>query len=288
MNILVCTDGSTGSLAILPHAARLARALGARIVLSRVLDPRVDAGDTVTPRLEDAVARVKDEWSDWLRQTLAREGIEGEVLIPEREWGKEIADAISDAAEETSAAIVAVSSRGAGAIRHALFGSVALGIISRADLPVLTLAGSHPTKAGAGTYHIVITSDGSPDSRSIFGGLENLLVPGKTRVTLLEVVTMKAQETEAEAQARALPYLESLRSRIPGGVEVAIVAKAAPASSRVDSVIVQAAKEFGADAIASSTHGHSARRHLVAGSTALGMVEKAGMPVILVKSQPVD
>ena len=48
MNILVCTDGSTGSLAILPHAARLARALGARIVrLRRLQDAamrKIDAG----------------------------------------------------------------------------------------------------------------------------------------------------------------------------------------------------------------------------------------------------
>lgn len=288
MKILVCTDGSLGSLAILPHAGRFARALGAEIVFARVLDPRVDASREVTPKLEDAVAKVKADWAVDLKKTLAREGLEGTVIVPEREWGKEIADAIHLAADQQAAAIVAVSSRGAGAIRHALFGSVALGVISRADLPVLTLAGSHAARDGDGPYHIVITSDGSPDSRSIFGGLANVLVPGKTKVTVLEVVVMKARETEAEAKARSLPGLEALLKRVPEGVEAAVNLQVVPAGSKVDTVIVQTAKALDADAIASATHGHSARRHLVAGSTALGMVEKAPLPVILVKSQAVD
>jgi len=289
MKILVCTDGTAASRSILPHAGRLARAIGAELVLARVLDPRVDAAAEVGPKLEDAVAKVQAAWEAELRAFLADAGLEGSALVPHREWGKEIADAIHKAADEAGAALIALASRGAGKVHHALFGSVAMGVIQRADLPVMTLA-THDAapREGSGPYHIVVTTDGSPDSRSIFEGLRPLLVPGKVKVTLLQVVEMDLKETEEEARARALPAVEALLSRLPVGVEASARVEVVPAHSDVSACIGETARELGADAIASATHGYSARRHVVAGSVALGVVEKSGLPVILVKSKPVD
>lgn len=288
MKILVTTDGSPRSLEIVPHAAKLAAALGAEIVLTRVLDPRVDAASEVAPKLEDAVGRVEAQWRSAMEKALADAGVPGSVAIPHREWGKEVAEAIHLEADRQRAVAVAISSRGGGAIRHALLGSVAMGVIQRADLPVLTLGRSHPVSKTSGPYHLVILSDGSPDSRSIFAGLAKLLVPGKVKVTLLEVVVMKAQEREEEARERARPALEALLPRLPAGVEAGVHIDAVVPNTNIANAIAQVAAEIGADAIASATHGHSARRHLVAGSTALGVVEKAGVPVILVKSSAID
>ncbi len=288
MKILVCSDGSERSLSVLPHAGRLAGALGAELVLARVLDPRTDAAKEVSADLEEAVGRVAARWEADLRQSLSNNGLRGEVMIPRRVWGKEVADAIHHAADETKATAVAIASRGHGALRHALLGSVAMGVISKADLPVITAGHSLRPPVGHGPYHLLITSDGSPDSRSIFAGLAPLLVPGKTRVTLFEVAVMKAQEREDEADARCRAYLQTLTSRVPEGVEVNIDVRVVPPASGIDTAIAEAADEVGADAIASSTHGHSARRHLVAGSTALGVLEKAHVPVILVKSHAAD
>ena len=289
MKILICTDGSAGSRSILPHAGRLASALGAEIVLTRVIDPRVDAASEVAPKLEDAVARVKARWEEELRGVLSDAGIQGEVLIAPRDWGKGIADAIHAAADKTGAAAVAITSRGAGKVRRALFGSVAMGVIQRADLPVMTLAKDDaPVRAADGPYNLVITTDCSADSRSIFPGLKDLLAAGSVKVTLLSIATMEPKETEEEAIARVRPEVEALLTRLPAGVEATVVVEATPANSDVALCIVEAAKTAGADAIASSTHGHSARRHVVAGSVALGVVEKSGLPVILVKSHAVD
>lgn len=288
MKILVCTDGSATSLGILPSAGRLARALGGEIVLTRVLDPRVDAASVVSPNLADAVAAVQTGWEGSLRQALKEANLEGSVVVPHRVWGKEVADAIHLAADDENASMVALSSRGAGAIRHALFGSVALGVISRADLPVMTLSSETVPVERDGPYHILITSDGSADARSIFAGLQALLVPTKVKVTLLEIAVLKARESEAEATERVRGGLERLLSRIPGGVEAGVEVGVVPPGVSVDSAIVEAARRLGVDAIASATHGHSARRHLLAGSTALGVVEKSERPVILVKSHAVE
>ncbi len=288
MNLLVTADGSERSLCILPHAARLASALGARVHLARVLDPRADAAGVVAERLAQAVASVRTAWEADLRAALERAGVDGDVHVIERRWGEDVPRAIHRAADELGAALVAIHTRGAGAIRHAVFGSVAMGVVATADLPVMTLSGCPPVPTGPGPYHLLVTTDGSPDSRSVLPGIAPLLLPGRVRVTLLEVAVLRAQETEAEAKARALPGLEALRSRIPAGVEVAYHIPVVPPGAGIDTAIIDAARELAADAVASATHGHSARRHLVAGSTALGVVRLAPVPVILVKSAPIE
>jgi len=231
---------------------------------------------------------VRERWTAELRAILASRGISGETHIAERKWGEDIPTAIHRAADETEATVLAMDSRGTGAVRHALFGSVTMGVISRADLPVMTLGGCPPLPGYAGAYHLLITSDGSPDARSIFSGLGEVLAPAKVKVTLLEVVVMQALEPEAEAEARGLAELRPLLERVPAGVEASAMVRVIPPAAGIDAAIVGAAVDIRADAIASSTHGHSARRHLVAGSTALGVVKLADVPVILVKSHPVD
>ncbi|MGE0601126.1 MAG: universal stress protein [Dehalococcoidia bacterium] len=280
MKILVCTDGSAPSLAVVPHVRRLATALDAEVTLVRVLDSRVDAASEVAARLNDAVAVVRAGWEKELEETLAGAGIAGTVAVPVRQWGKDTADAILHTAKDTGADLIAIATRGTGAIRHALLGSVAMGVISKTTLPVLTVAESPAERTGNGPYHIVVTTDGSPDSLSIFAALNTILVPEKTRVTLLEIIRQKGAETVDEARER----LQSLVANFPEGVEATVHVRAVPESANIAATIINAATELHADAIASATHGHSARRHLVAGSTALGVVGSAGMPVILVKS----
>lgn len=288
MKILVTTDGSERSLCVLPHAARFASAFDAELVLMRVLDPRTDASAEVAPNLEEATARVRERWSAELREVLSARGIAGQTHIAERKWGEDVPSAIHRAADELGATLLAMDSRGTGAIRHALLGSVTMGVISRADLPVMTLGGCPPAPGHTGVYHLLLTSDGSADARSVIPGLGEILSPGKAKVTLLQVVVMKALEPEAEAEARGMTGMRPLLERIPAGVEASLMVRVIPPGAGLDTAIAGAASDVRADAIASATHGHSARRHLVAGSTALGVVRLAEVPVILVRSHPVD
>lgn len=276
-------------MAVLPHAARLAKAANADLVLMRVLDDRVDAAGVVAAKLEDAVAAVEQAWKSDLAERLTEAGVSGATVVAKRAWGKEVADAIRETADETGAGLIALASRGSGAIRHALLGSVAMGVISRADVPVLT-TGAHVKALPASVpgYHLVVTSDGSADSRSVFEGLRSLLAGGGIRVTLLEVVTPKTGETDIAAKWRATETLTAELKRLPDGVDGGIEVRVVPLGADIDAAISAAARELGADAVAMATHGHSARRHLVAGSTALGVLANGELPVILVKSRPVE
>ncbi|WP_322796817.1 universal stress protein [Tepidiforma sp.] len=284
MKLLVTTDGSERSRCILPHAARLARAYDAETVLVRVLDPRSDAAGVVAPSLGEAVESVRARWEAELREWLAGAGLAGEARVIERHWGEDVPSAIHRAADDAGAALVAIASRGAGALRHAILGSVALDVLARADLPVMTLGGCLPAPGREGAYHLLVTTDGSPASRSVVAGLAPLLVPARLRVTLLEVAVLRVQETEPQAKARVLPGLQALRAELPGWLEVDYRVPVVPPGAGIDTAIIEAAAEVGADAVAMATHGYSARRHLVAGSTALGVVRLAPVPVILVRS----
>lgn len=284
MKLLVTTDGSERSRCILPHAARLARAYDAEMVLLRVLDPRSDAAGVVAPGLAEAVGEVRARWEAELRGLLADAGVSGEAMVVERRWGEGVPAAIHRAADETGAALVAIASRGAGALRHAVLGSVALDVVARADLPVMTLGGCPPAPGREGPYRLLVTTDGSPASRSVIAGMAPLLVPARLQVTLLEVAILRVQETEPQAKARVLPGLQALRSELPGWLDIDFRVPVVPPGAGIDTAIIEAAVAVGADAIAMATHGYSARRHLVAGSTALGVVRLAPVPVILVRS----
>lgn len=286
MKILVTTDGSERSLCVLPHAARLAEALGAELVLGRVLDPRTDAAGEMAERLDDAVARVAGRWQAELAALMEKHGVAGTVHVARRKWAEEFPAAIHRAADELGASTLAMSSRGAGALRHALLGSVTMGVIAQADLPVMALGECPPAPGNTGPYHIVVAFDGSAGARSLFRQMQPLFVPGRVRVTVAQVATLQAQETEAEARARALPAVESVRGLLPEGVDVTCEVLATPKASDVAAVLAQAALERRADAVAAATHGHSAARHLVAGSTALGLVKRGELPVFLVRSKP--
>ncbi|MFN8616815.1 MAG: universal stress protein [Dehalococcoidia bacterium] len=289
MRFLVCLDGSPRSLDVLPHAVRLANAVGSEVVLTRVLDDRVDAARVITPDLESAVKQVEAAWQTDLDQRLAATGVPGRAVIVRREWSKELADAITALASAEDAAVIALSSRGSGALRHAILGSVAMGVISRSPVPVMaTGTRVEAPAAGRGGYHLVITSDGSPDARSVFAGLRPLLDAGHVRVTLLEIAVPRQGESEAAARWRATEDLSALTSRLPAGVEAAVEVRVVPPGAGIDTAILAAVGDLGADAVAMATHGHSARRHLVAGSTALGVLGLAEIPVILVKSRAVD
>lgn len=288
MKFLVCIDGSPRSLDALPHAAKLAAATGAELVLMRVLDPRTDAAHIVAPELETALKQVEATWLAELESQLSAANVPGSAMVVRREWSKQTADAISAAAGEAGVTLIALSSRGHGAIRHALLGSVAMGVISRGADPVMTTGGRVQPPSGGAGYHLVITSDGSPDARSVFEGLRPVLAGTSVRVTLLEVVTPRPGESDAAAKLRSTENLSALTSRLPEGIHAGFEVRIAPPGAGIDTAIVTAARELGADAIAMATHGHSARRHLVAGSTALGVLGAAEVPVILVKSRPVE
>lgn len=283
-SILVTTDGSQLSRSVLPHAARLAAACGARVVLARVVNPSADLARGAAG--EASIAALSREWQAELESILRSAGAEGEALVALQQRGEDAPGAIIRVAAEQGAALIAMHSRGSGALRHALLGSVAMGVLGHWAGPLL-LTGEHAVApAGEGSYRVVVTSDGSPASLDVVPALEPFLASQRIAVSLIRVCEPRSGRPGPEAEQEAcLHQLESLREQLPAGIACDCRCPAATYEQPVAAAIIEAASAASADAIAMSTHGHGALRHLLAGSVALDVLERSPIPVILVRGQ---
>ena len=267
--VLIATDGSSHSHGVLPHAALLAQALEAPLILVQVTDgPEADA-----ERARTGAA-----------YAVQRLGAEAEVVIEAREADERTADALLRVAGRLDAAVLAMDSRGHGALRHALHGSVALDVLKTASLPLL-VSGPNLEPAGreATAYRVVATSDGSAASEALLRELGAL--SEAIEVTLLRVHEHEPGGMDDEAAVqKCREELETARRLLPESMKVEIVVREIPRGAGVDTAIIEEAQELGAHAIAMSTHGHSARRHVVLGSVALTLLGRSPFPLLLARA----
>lgn len=284
MNILATTDGSPHSLQVLGHVAALQSATGGHVTLTRILNPLTDLGGVYAPSVQAATEQVRATWLPGLEAVLADAGLSDASANVTVLVHKERAQhGIARAAQEVGAELIAMDSRGAGAIKHALVGSVAMSTIGEFEGPVL-LSGpkAGPPKPRTAPYHILMTDDGSPAAKAIFEAMAPLLEGTETQVTLIHIYSPVATDRGEQVERKdAMERLKDYRKLLPSSIRVEVGVRVISVAGGVDTAILAAADEFGADAIAMATHGHSARYHLFAGSTAMSIVGKSPVPVIL-------
>jgi nucleotide-binding universal stress UspA family protein len=254
---------------VLPHAALLARALGSPIALLSVVD-RKDLASTETA----------------LRATLSRLGIAGDALAKVAQTDEETSAAILRVATETDAALLALDSRGHGALRHILHGSVLQDLLKSTDRPLLVSGPKlEPAPAQADRYRILVTNDGSPASEAVLRALSALLTPGRFEVTLLRVHEHEPRgEDDAAAMAACQLELAQARDLLPAALSVMPLLREIPRGAGVDTAIIEKAVELNSQAIAMSTHGVSASAHVFLGSVATTMLGRSPLPLILARS----
>jgi nucleotide-binding universal stress UspA family protein len=147
-SILCGVDGSTDARLALRTAARLAGQLDARLVVAHVVQVPVQSS-RLGPGL---MVPIGDELAAGRR--LVEDIVEAEGLSgAERrvEYGFP-GDRLADLADEEGAALIVVGSRGRGAFKAALLGSVSMDLIGVARRPVLVVPpGAAPRSAAART-----------------------------------------------------------------------------------------------------------------------------------------
>jgi nucleotide-binding universal stress UspA family protein len=277
--VLVTTDGSAQSQRMVPHAARLADALETRLTLLQVL--KASALDDRSPAgASDVRSRTQEE----LRCVLDRLGLNGEPVVEIAKDDQEVRDLILKCS--TTAAILAMDSRGHGSLSHLVHGSVALEVLSRAGVPLFLGGPSLADPArGQYAYRVLATTDGSPAAEDVLRAMAPLLLPERFHVTLLHVHEhAPGGQDNARELAEREAEITKQRSLLPESVRVEVVVREIPRGAGVDTAILETAYEQKADAIAMSTHGHSARRHLLLGSVALSMLGRSTVPLLLARA----
>ncbi len=284
--ILVTNDGSQQALRALPHAALLAGNAGADLILLRVLDPDAELTHVAARDRPAVIRALVTGWQAELTELLANREIRGRAEVRILGEAERLSDAVVSAAQEHDALLIAMHSRGAGAIRHALLGSVALGVLGGTSLPVM-LTGPHaadPPAIHREGYRLIITSDGSPASDIVVISMAPVLAAIDGHVRLLHICELRSGRPAPETEvALANRHLEGIRKILPPTLQSEVETAVCCDACTVANDILRAAERYRADAIALSTHGHSALRHLIAGSNALDLLSQSPVPLILTR-----
>jgi nucleotide-binding universal stress UspA family protein len=231
---------------------------------------------------DDGRAGENGDRTQWLHTALAEHGIGGRVIVAEREKNEDTAAAIVRVASEAGASVIAMDSRGVGALRHAIFGSTAINVLRKSLCPVFVTGPAAGPPSTADPYRIAITTDGSPASRAAFLKLGPLLETACLPVEVISVyvealgdapLTIELERCEATCRAAA--------AMLPQCIDWSVGVTRAAEFERTEHAIIRAAHEAGASTIAMGTHGRGRSLHLFLGSVALGTVERSDLPVIL-------
>lgn len=292
--ILAATDFSSTAKAGVDWAIELALAHDARIDLVHALLVPSRATDFV-PSPPDFTEALQEAASGRLNEITKRVRERGVEVSAELKLGVP-SQVILESAIQQDADLVVVGTRGLSGLRHLLLGSTAERVVQHAHCPVLTV---HP---GDADKHrpldtILVPTDFSKDAETAyFAALDLLGNQTSTKVVLLHVYHLPYEYTaygtiptsldyfrdvEGAAEDRLVTLAEELRNQ---GFQVETVAR----EGFPPEVILGEAEAVGADLIAMGTHGRTGLAHLVLGSTAERVVQRADCPVLTVRSEELE
>jgi len=140
-HLLVTLDGTSRAEAVMPHAVDVARSMGARITLLRIVDaPGSDwseRGAIGKSHIETtAGALMMTHATEYLARAAAlvrKSGVEVETIVEEGAAAKRIIAA----AEEIGADAIAMATQSRRGLNRLMFGSVAEAVLHQASVPVL-------------------------------------------------------------------------------------------------------------------------------------------------------
>jgi nucleotide-binding universal stress UspA family protein len=308
MTIIAAIDFSPTSLNAARTAARLARKLGDKLLLVRVLEPvaaifpelSTAAGMTV-PDLTQPLRAVNLETLANLRASFASEGAQVETRLLE---GRPAA-LLSACAQEENARLVVMGTHGRGALAALFLGSVAQGTVLHAPCPVLVIReGGAPFDEwleGKRPMRILVGVDRTPATQAALAWIGELRKASPCDVVLMHEYWPPAEYARlglrgprelGESDPEVVAVLErELKAELgPLAGEGDVTLQVRPSWERVGSKLGHEAEAHNADLIVVGTHQPHAWDRLKMGSSALSTLHAAKIAVLCVpgRSLPPD
>jgi len=268
-DLIICgVDGSGATRHVLDTGRWLADGLGAQLVVIRATGPEVEA--QVRAEVDEALG-----------------GASADVRIVKGD----APEVMLDAAKEDDAALVVIGTRGRGALRSALMGSVSHEVAARARRPVVVVPpGAKAPEPAPDSGSVVCGVDGSPQALAAVRVAQDLA----TRLGLRLVIVHARQNVAAAMAYRgargSTPPVTGQEDSVAALVdEVLAQAHAAAGPDAVDvvepgppaEVLDQVAGREGAALIVIATRGAGGVRAAMLGSVARELAAHAGRPVVV-------
>jgi len=292
--LLVATDFSETAEAAAEWAVEIATARKARVHLVHILTlppPR--------PHYAPAPSDLQNALRDAAMEQLEREAQRLTDLGADVEKVLELgvpSQTLVRLAEELEPLVLVIGTRGLTGLSHLLLGSTAERVVQHASCPVLTI---HPEDAGEhrDLSTVLVPTDFSDDALKAVHAARDLLRHfDDARLILLHAFNLPVEYTAYGPIPTSVNYLED------AGIEAEqqltrIAEELQSEGTRVETVaregyppevICDEAKSQGADLVVMGTHGRSGLAHLLLGSTAERVVQKAPCPVMTVRCQEDD
>jgi nucleotide-binding universal stress UspA family protein len=278
--IVVPLDGSVLSERALIPAGRLAEATQGRLILTRVIGKDDD---------EAEVAR----YLHYAAGTLNNRGVTVETVIKRGD----AAEQIEAVAHEYGAGLLVMSTHGRSGPGRWLYGSVADELLRSAGIPLVVLPpAAQPELVAERPLRILVPLDGSALGEAALGPARDWADRLRAELLLVEVVAWPPYSYIDGAEALALDpdemvaesetYLAGVARRC--NTDRTPVRYRALLGRPIPTTIAQVASEEQVDLIAMATHGRSGVARLVLGSVATGTLQRADVPVLLVRPPALD
>ena len=295
--VVVGIDGSPGSREALVHALVAAARRGADldVVSSYAVQLYYLAGQPVdvpnTGALRDDQRERARALVEEVRAEIPVSGVPGvrDVAITLYVVQGPAAHALLDRAE--GAALLVVGSRGRGAVRSALLGSVALHCVTHAPCPVVVV---HPAPVLRQPPRVVVGIDGSEGSRAALAAAVD--EAARTGAEVEAVATYAPADYWTDLGSVVVPsdeqIVESLQQRTRSLVDEVLAGRAATGAGDVPAIRAEVFRgpaaevlvdrAASADLLVVGSRGRGAFRGLLLGSVALHCAMHAPCPVMVV------
>ncbi len=291
--LLVPLDGSHLAEAVLPLVSRLARAVGASVLLLHVLERKAPSAVHGDRHLTDVAGA--DAYLRGIAERMRAEGIEVEYHAHNAPEG-DVARSVAAHAEEEGANLIVLSTHGGG-MRQILFGSIAQQVLNRGAVPVLLV---RPNQVGNAppfeprTVLVPLDATAAAEAallpaaeiaRALGASLHLVMVVGtaetvaaeRPSATLLPSATRLALELEGQ---NAADYLEGLATelRTPD-----LLVSTEVRRGKTTRALADEAAEPGVGLVVVATHGRAGLQAIWAGSVGARLLSRTKAPVLLLR-----
>lgn len=292
LRILVPLDGSSLAEQSLPHAERLARAFGARLLLLRVLDALPAVSEHCPESPDWRLRRIQAQrYLESVAQRVAAGGIEVDTHLAE---GR-AAEQIVEFARDNNVDLLVLCAYGWGGVSGFPFGGTVQKVVSAAGIScaVVRPDGTGGEPGAPGYRRILVPLDGSRRSEWAVGLVAGILDGDSAEIVLLQVVPAPEMPrrrplTQEEIELRrkivecnrreSAAYLAEIKARV--GQDHTVHTRLV-ISPRVAETIRGVAEEEQVDLIALTAHGITDPDDDCLGPVCLAVLTHSSLPVLV-------